>query len=72
MLTLYHVASEPTYFTLEGGSFLPPSNFVIFKDIYLKFGDNVIFEFKIKVTLSTMPNFLLDNPLFVKFRYSSS
>ena len=42
-LTLFHVASEPTYFTLWGEVHL--SNFVIFKDRDLKFGDNVYFEF---------------------------
>ena len=31
ILTLFHVASKPTYF----------SNFVIFKDRYLKFGDDI-------------------------------
>ena len=41
-LTLFHVASEPTYFTLEGKK-LPPSNIVNFKDRYLKFRDNVHF-----------------------------
>ena len=38
LLTLFHFASEPTYFTLGGGSFFAPSNFVIFKDRDLKFG----------------------------------
>ena len=43
LLTLFHVASEPTYFTLEGELSSPPSNFVIFKDRDLKFGDDVYF-----------------------------
>jgi hypothetical protein len=42
-LTLFHVASEPTYFTLGGDVSSPPSNFVIFKDRDLKFGDDVYF-----------------------------
>ena len=42
-LTLFHVASEPTYFTLEGEETPPPSNFVNLKDRDLKFSDNVHF-----------------------------
>ena len=40
-LTLFHIASEPTYFTFQVSS--PPSNFVIFKDRDLKFGDDLYF-----------------------------
>ena len=43
-LTLFHVASEPTYFTLGGEVSSPPSNFVIFEDRDLKFGDDVYFQ----------------------------
>ena len=39
-LTLFHVDSEPTYFTLGGEFSFPPSNFVIFEDRDLKFGDD--------------------------------
>ena len=43
-LTLFHIASEPTYFTLGGEvSSPPPSNFVSFKDRNLKFNDDVFF-----------------------------
>ena len=42
-LTLFDVASNPTYFTLEVEVSYPPFNFVIFKDKDLKFGDNVNF-----------------------------
>ena len=41
-LTLLHVASEPSYFTLEDKE-TPPSNFVNFKDRDLKSSDNVHF-----------------------------
>ena len=37
---IFHVASEPTYFTLGGEE---TSKFAIFKDRNLKFGDNVHF-----------------------------
>ena len=56
ILTLFHVASEPTSFKLgEGEVSSPTSNLVIFKDRDLKFGDNA--HFLIKVTSGTMPDF---------------
>ena len=42
-LTLFHVASDPTYSTFGEEVSSPPSNFVIFKDKDLKFCDNVHF-----------------------------
>ena len=51
LLTLFHVASNPTYFTLGGQvSSPPPSNFVIFKDKDFKFGEMFIIKFEIKVS----------------------
>ena len=56
LLTLFHVASEPTHFTFQVSS--PTSSFVIVKDRDLKFG-----EF-LKVTLDTKPDFFIRQPAF--------
>ena len=60
-------------FHVGGGSFFPPpltSSFLKIETWNLV--TMFIVEFWIKVTSSTMPDFWLDNRLFVKFRYFRS
>jgi hypothetical protein len=72
--TLFHVTPVANLFYIGGGGDKVTPRLTL---SFIKIGTwnlvtMFIFEFRIKVTSSTMPNVLLDNRLFVKFRYLRS